>query len=129
MKLTKSALREIIREELSAIEETENLNEAAKSLFTIKGKRKNNNIVAAIYFGWVKQDNNNSSFWNKVINIIEGEDCVVLNYLATDSVCEFEFKPSSPSGQDELEDASNRIEDAIGALSGFTKYDVYIVGN
>jgi hypothetical protein len=124
MKLTKSQLKKIIKEQVSVLKENVN------PIFNAQTKRKANNIVAAIYFAWVKQDNNNSTFWNNAIKIIEDQDCVVLHYVVTDSVCEFEFKPSTPAGQDELEYASNRVEEALGLLSGkFTKYDVYIVGN
>jgi hypothetical protein len=124
MKLTKSQLKKIIKEQVSVLKENVN------PIFNAQTERTENNIVAAIYFSWVKQGNNNASFWNYVTSILHEQDCVLINYVVTDSVCEFEFKPSTPSGQDELEDASNRVEDALELLSNkFTSYDVYVVGN
>jgi hypothetical protein len=96
-----------------------------------KAKHADNNLVAAIYFSWNKAENNNQSLWDKVIQIIEQEECTLINYVVTDSVCEFEFQPSIGVGsQDQLDDARYRVIDAIKPLSGkFTGYDVYIVGN
>jgi len=123
MKITKKILAEVIRKEVRLLKEN------VKPTFNSQLSRKPNNIVAAIYFAWNVNQNNNSSFWNKVIEIIQQNDCNLLNYVVTDSVCEFELMPSTPSGQDELEDAKNRIIDSLERLSGYTRFDVYIVGN
>lgn len=116
-------LKQIIREEIRKV-----LNKAQEPTF--KAEHENNNLVAAIYFAWNKAGNNNASLWSKVIQIIEQEDCTLVNYVVTDIVCEFEFKPNVPAGQDLLEDAKYRVEDALEPLSSqWTGYDVYIVGN
>ena len=121
--MKKSKLKQIIKEEVGQV-----LNEAQAPLF--KAKHKDNNLVAAIYFSWNKAENNNPSLWAEVIELIQGQDCKLVNYVVTDSVCEFEFKPSMPAGQDLLEDAKYRVEDALKPLSSqWTGYDVYIVGN
>ena len=121
--MKKSELKQIIREEVSRV-----LNETQAPSY--KAKHKDNNLVAAIYFSWNKAENNNASLWSDVIQIIEQEDCTLVNYVVTDIVCEFEFKPNMPAGQDLLEDAKYRVEDALEPLSSqWTGYDVYIVGN
>ena len=118
-----SEFRKLIREEIR-----KTLKEAQAPSY--KAKHKDNNLVAAIYFSWNKAESNNASLWSKVIQIIEQEDCTLVNYVVTDSVCEFEFKPSMPAGQDLLEDAKYRVKDALKPLSSqWTGYDVYIVGN
>jgi hypothetical protein len=122
--LLSTELRKLIREEAKKM-----LKEAQAPKF--KAKHANNNLVAAIYFSWNKSDNNNQSLWDKVIQIIEQEGCRLVNYVVTDSVCEFEFRPSiGVQSQDQLDDARYRVIDAIKPLSGqFTGYDVYIVGS
>jgi hypothetical protein len=98
-----------------------------------KAKHADNNLVAAIYFSWNKAVNNNQSFWDKVIEILKQEECTLINYVVTDSVCEFEFAPSTGvQSQDQLDDTKYRVTDALKPLSkskAFTGYDVYIVGN
>ncbi len=118
-----SQFRRLIKEEVKKV-----LNEAQAPLF--KAKHKNNNLVAAIYFSWNKAENNNDALWSKVIAIIEQEDCRVINYVVTDSVCEFEFQPSmGAQSQDQLDDTKYRVTDALKPLSSqWTGYDVYIVG-
>ena len=88
-------------------------------------------MVAAIYFSWNKAESNNASLWAKVIAILEQEDCRLINYVVTDSACEFEFQPSiGVLDQDQLDDTKNRVTDALKPLSSqFTGYDVYIAGN
>ena len=122
--MKKSELQKIILEEVRKV-----LNEAQVPSF--KAKHKNNNLVAAIYFSWNKAENNNTSLWTKVIELIEGQDCKLVNYVVTDSVCELEFKPNSPAiDQDLLDVAKNKVELALKPLSSqWTGYDVYIVGN
>ena len=122
--MNKNQLQSLIREEIKKA-----LNEAQAPSF--KAKHKNNNLVAAIYFSWNKAESNDASLWSKVIQIIEQEDCTLVNYVVTDSVCEFEFKPAvAAKTQDLLEDAKYRVKDALKPLSSqWTGYDVYIVGN
>jgi len=126
MKITE--FRKLIREEVRKV-----VNEAQAPKY--KAKHASNNLVAAIYFSWNKAESNNQSLWDKVIQILEQEDCVLINYVVTDSVCEFEFAPrgvqtSGPTTIDELEDYKNRVKDALKPLSNqFTGYDVYIVGS
>lgn len=118
-------LKQIIREEVQNV-----LKEAQAPSF--KAKHKNNNLVAAIYFSWNKSESNNPSLWAKVIELIEGQDCKLVNYVVTDSVCEFEFIPTSPgmTQQDILDTAKVQVELALKPLSSrWTGYDVYIVGN
>ena len=121
MKITE--LRKLIREEVKKM-----LTEAQAPAF--QAKHKNNNLVAAIYFSWNKAASNNASLWDGVIQIIEQNDCELINYVVTDSVCEFEFQPKGAYGQDTLEETKNNVEDALEPLaSKFTGYDVYIAGN
>jgi len=117
-------LRKLIREEAKKV-----LKEAQAPKF--KAKHQKNNLVAAIYFSWNKSENNNQSLWDKVIQILEQEDCRLINYVVTDSVCEFEFQPSiGVQAQDQLDDARIRVIDALKPLSkAFTGYDVYIFGS
>jgi hypothetical protein len=117
-------LRKLIREEAKRI-----LKEAQAPKF--KANYKNNNLVAAIYFSWNKNENNNQALWDKVIQILEQEDCRLISYVVTDSVCEFEFQPSTGAyAQDQLDDAKDRVTDALKPFSrSFTGYDVYIVGS
>ena len=87
-------LKNIIREEIRKV-----LKEAQAPKY--KAKHANNNLVAAIYFSWNKSDNNNQSLWDKVIEILEKEDCRLISYIVTDSVCEFDpcswtIHPSPP---------------------------------
>jgi hypothetical protein len=98
---------------------------------SFKAKHKNNNLVAAIYFSWKKAENNTPSLWTKVIELVEGQDCKLVNYVVTDSVCEFEFKPNSPAiDQDLLDKARIKVESALKPLKTQCEgYDVYIVGN
>ena len=105
------------------------LNEAQAPSY--EAKHKDNNLVAAIYFSWNKAENNNSSLWIKIIKLIQGQDCKLVNYVVTDSVCEFEFQPTEGAdSQDQLENTKNNVTDALKPLaSKFTGYDVYIVGN
>ena len=119
-----SELKQLIREEIK-----KTLNKAQAPAF--QTKHKNNNLVAAIYFSWNKAESNNPSLWAKVIELIEGQDCKLVNYVVTDSVCELEFKPNSPAiDQDLLDVAKNKVELALEPLSRqWTGYDVYIVGN
>ena len=119
--MTTIKLRKLIREEVRKV-----LNEAQTPSF--KAKHKNNNLVAAIYFSWNKAESNNPSLWTKVIELIEGQDCKLVNYVVTDSVCEFEFQPSiGVQSQDQLDDTKYRVIDALQPLSNlFTGYDVYI---
>ena len=115
--------KKLIREEIKKA-----LNEAQAPKF--QSKHKNNNLVAAIYFSWNKAESNNPSLWAKVIQIIEQADCKLINYVVTDSVCEFEFAPRGPLSQDLLETIKYDISDALKPLaSKATGYDVYIVGN
>ena len=122
MKITE--FRKLIREEVRKV-----VNEAQAPKY--KAKHTNNNLVAAIYFSWNKAESNNQSLWDKVIQILEQEDCRLINYVVTDSVCEFEFEPSiGVQAQDQLDDTKNRVKDALKPLSNqFTGYDVYIVGS
>lgn len=122
--MRKSELKQIIKEEISKA-----LNEAQAPKY--RAKHANNNLVAAIYFSWNKSENNNQSLWDKVIQIIEQEDCRLINYVVTDSVCEFEFQPSiGVQAQDQLDDTKYRVIDALKPLSkSFTGYDVYIAGS
>ena len=119
-----SEFRKLIREEVK-----KTLKEAQAPKY--KAKHANNNLVAAIYFSWNKAESNNASLWTKVIAILEQEDCRLINYVVTDSVCEFEFQPSiGVQAQDQLDDTKNRVTDALKPLSSqFTGYDVYIAGN
>ena len=126
MKITE--FRKLIREEVK-----KTLKEAQAPKY--KAKHKDNNLVAAIYFSWNKAESNNASLWTKVIAILEQEDCRLINYVVTDSVCEFEFVPlgvqaTGPTSQDQLEKYKNQVTDALKPLSSqFTGYDVYIVGS
>jgi hypothetical protein len=116
-------LRNVIREEVSKV-----LTEVQAPAF--QAKHKDNNLVVAIYFSWNKAESNNRSLWDKVIQVIEQADCKLINYVVTDSVCEFEFQPIGAYDQDLLEDARYQVTIAIKHLSSkFTGYDVYIVGN
>lgn len=117
-------LRKLIREEVSRV-----LNEAQAPSY--KAKHRDNNLVAAIYFSWNKAENNNPSLWTKVIELIQGQDCKLVNYVVTDSVCEFEFKPDTAAiSQDLLDEARHNVGIALKPLSSqWTGYDVYIVGN
>ena len=119
-----SEFKKLIREEIKKA-----LNEAQAPAF--QAKHKDNNLVAAIYFSWNKAESNNPSLWAKVIQIIEQADCKLINYVATDSVCEFEFQPTKGAdSQDQLENTKNSVTDALKPLAGkFTGYDVYIAGN
>ena len=126
MKITE--FRKLIREEVRRV-----IKEAQAPKY--KAKHANNNLVAAIYFSWNKAENNNQSLWDKVIQILEQKDCRLINYVVTDSVCEFEFVPlgvqaTGPTSQDQLEKYKNQVTDALKPLSSqFTGYDVYIVGS
>jgi len=125
--MKKLELRKLIREEIRKV-----IKEAQAPKY--KAKHANNNLVAAIYFSWNKAENNNQSLWDKVIQILEQNDCRLINYVVTDSVCEFEFAPlgvqaAGPTSQDQLEKYKNQVTDALKPLSSqFTGYDVYIVG-
>ena len=126
--MNKNLLKQLIKEEIKKV-----LDESQSPSY--KSKHKNNNLVAAIYFSWDKNDNNNPSLWADVIKAIEENDCILINYVVTDSVCEFEFKPN-PSvyagiSSDLLEDIKYDVEDSLGTIvsSKATGYDVYIVGN
>jgi len=123
--MKQSELRQLIREEIQ--------NTLVKEVKapSFKAKHKDNNLVAAIYFSWNKAESNNASLWAKVIAILEQADCILVNYVVADSVCEFEFKPNSPAiDQDLLDEAKNNVELALESLSSqFTGYDVYIAGN
>jgi len=122
--MKKLELRQLIREE---VKKTLKKAQAPK----YKAKHADNNLVAAIYFSWNKAESNNPSLWAKVIELIEGQDCELINYVVTDSVCEFEFQPDSPAiDQDLLDVAKDKVELALKPLSSqFTGYDVYIAGN
>ena len=123
--MKKDQLKHLIKEEIKNI-----LSEAQSPSY--KYEHKNNNLVAAIYFSWNKNDNNNSSLWADVIKVIEENDCVLINYVVTDSVCEFEFKPDTVGiSQDLLEEIKYNVEDSLELIvsSKATGYDVYIVGN
>ena len=119
-----SELKKLIREEIKKV-----LTEAQAPAF--QAKHQNNNLVAAIYFSWNKAESNNPSLWEEVIQIIEQADCELINYVVTDSVCEFEFQPTEGAdSQDQLENTKNSVTDALKPLaSKFTGYDVYIAGN
>jgi len=124
--MKKSELQQIIREEIK-----KTLGDEAQSP-SYKSKHKNNNLVAAIYFSWNKNDNNNESLWADVIKTIKENDCVLINYVVTDSVCEFEFKPDTAGiSQDLLEEIKFEVKDSLKPIvsSKATGYDVYIVGN
>jgi len=123
--MKKSELQQIIKEEIGKM-----LNEVQSPSY--KSKHKNNNLVAAIYFSWNKNDNNNQSLWEEVIKTIKENDCVLINYVVTDSVCEFEFKPDTTGiSQDLLEEIKFEVKDSLKPIvsSKATGYDVYIVGN
>jgi hypothetical protein len=124
MKLTKTQLKQIIKEELE-----KNIKEVSfKPKFRFQPKA--NNLIAAIYFSWNKQSFNTSSLWDSVIKILQDNDCTLVNYVVTNSICEFEFRPSASPGQDELEETKFNVQDALKTLSDkFTKHDIYIVGN
>ena len=128
-----SQLRQLINEEVRSMLNFESMSPSKLTEVkapTFQAKHKNNNLVAAIYFSWKKAGNNNASLWDNVKLIIEQNDCKLINYVVTDSVCEFEFRPKGPVYQDLLEEAKNNVEDALNPLSSqFTGYDVYIVGN
>ena len=122
--MKKSELQQIIREEIK-----KTLIDEAQSP-SYKSEHEDNNLVAAIYFSWTKNDNNNQSLWTEVIETIEENDCVLINYVVTDSVCEFEFKPDTAGiSQDLLEDIRYSVIDALKPIvsSKATGYDVYIV--
>lgn len=128
-----SQLRQLINEEVRSMLNFESMSPSklteAKAP-TFQAKHKNNNLVAAIYFSWNKNQNNNASLWGKVELIIEQNDCKLINYVVTDSVCEFEFRPNGPVYQDLLEETRKNVEDALDELkSQFTTGYVYIVGN
>ena len=126
--MNKLQFRKLIREEIRKV-----IKEVQAPKY--KAKHANNNLVAAIYFSWNKAVNNNQSLWDKVIQILEQKDCRLINYVVTDSVCEFEFVPlgvqaTGPTSQDQLEKYRNQVTDALKPLSGqFTGYDVYIFGS
>ena len=128
--MKKLELQQIIREEIGKM-----LNEVSSPSY--KSKHKNNNLVAAIYFSLNKNGNNNESLWTEVIKTIENKKnkCVLINYVVTDSVCEFEFKPDPAQfagiSQDLLEDIRYSVKDSLKSIvsSKATGYDVYIVGN
>jgi len=117
-------LKKLIREEIEKV-----LTEAQAPAF--QAKHQNNNLVAAIYFSWTKNVNNEQSLWEEVIQVIERADCKLINYIVTDSVCEFEFQPTQGAdSQDQLENTKNSVTDALKPMAGkFTGYDVYIAGN
>lgn len=126
--MKRSELQQIIKEEMQKV-----LDESQSPSY--KSQHKNNNLVVAIYFSRDKNDNNNSSLWADVIEVIEENDCILINYVVTDSVCEFEFKPN-PSvyagiSSDLLNDIKYAVKDSLGTIvsSKVTGYDVYIVGN
>jgi hypothetical protein len=122
-KMKASEFRKLIREEVRKV-----LTEAQTP--TYQAKHKNNNLVVAIYFSWNKAESNNQSLWDKIIQVIEQADCKLINYVVTDSVCEFEFQPIGAYDQDVLETIKYSISDALKPLANkFTGYDVYIVGN
>ena len=121
--MKKLDLQKLIREEVRKV-----LKEVQAPSF--KAKHADDNLVAAIYFSWNKAESNNASLWAKIIKLIEKQNCVLVNYVVTDSVCEFEFAPNTPAGQDLLEDIKYRLIDALKPLSSqWTGYDVYIAGN
>ena len=122
--MKKLELRQLIREE---VRKTLKKAQAPK----YKAEHADNNLVAAIYFSWNDSESNNPSLRAKVIELIEEQDCELINYVVTDSVCELEFKPNSPAiDQDVLDEARNNVELALEPLSSqWTGYDVYIVGN
>jgi hypothetical protein len=122
--MKKIELKQLIKEEIKKI-----LGEAQSPSY--KSQHKTNNLVATFYFSWNDNDNNNPSLWTEIIRIIEENDCVLINYVVTDSVCEFEFRPDTVGiSQDLLEDIKWRITDALEPISSkATGYDVYIVGN
>jgi len=126
--MKQSELKQLIKEEIQKV-----LDESQSPSY--KSKHKNNNLVAEIYFSWNKNINSNLSLWADVIKAIEENDCILINYVVKDSVCEFEFKPN-PSvyagiSSDLLEDIKYDVEDSLETIvSGeATGYDVYIVGN
>ena len=121
-------LKQIIREEIGKM-----LNEVQSPIY--KSEHVDNNLVAAIYFSWNENENNNQSLWEEVIKTIKENDCVLINYVVTDSVCEFEFKPDPKKiagiSQDLLEEIKFEVKDSLKPIvsSKATGYDVYIVGN
>lgn len=118
-----SEFKKLIREEVRKV-----VREAKAPKF--RARYQDNNIVAAIYFSWNTAESNNPAFWAKVISMIEKQNCKLIQYVVTGNICEFEFTPSGPVGQDELEDAKFDLKVALQPLSSqFTNYDVYIVGN
>ena len=123
--MNKPTLKHLIKEEIKNI-----LSEAQSPSY--KSKHKNNNLVAAIYFSWAMNANNNPTLWTDVIEAIEKNDCILINYVVTDSVCEFEFKPYTVGiSQDLLEEVKYGVEDSLEPIVSrkATGYDVYIVGN
>jgi len=127
--MKKSQLRKIIKEEISKELKVNSITESQPPKF--RAIHKPNNLVASIYFSWDQNDNNNPQFWGNVISIIENANCILINYVVTDSVCEFEFKvnPNNilPISQEILDQAKYDVEDGIETLSSqFTNADVYI---
>jgi hypothetical protein len=121
MKITKSQLKQLIKEEFQSYSEQSTPKPKFRSV------AKPNNLVAVIYFSYNKADNNTQALWSKVINTIQQEDGVVVNYVVTNSVFEVEFRPEV-SGNEGEEDIMFRVKDALKPLSSaFTNYDVYIV--
>ena len=122
--MNKEELKKLIKEEIKKV-----LGEAQSPSY--KSQHKANNLVATFYFSWNMNDNNNPSLWADVIKAIEENDCVLIDYVVTDSVCEFEFRPDSAGiSQDLLEEIKWEITDALEPISSkATGYDVYIVGN
>lgn len=120
-----SKLKQLIKEEIKNL-----LSEVQSPSY--KSKHKDNNLVAAIYFSWAKNDNNNSALWADVIRVIEENDCVLIDYVVTDSVCEFEFRPSAEGiSQELLDEIKYDVKDSLKPIvsSKATGYDVYIAGN
>ena len=118
-----SEVRKAIRAEVRRV-----VNEAKAPKF--RARYQDNNLVAVIYFSWSKAENNNPAFWSKVASMIEQQNFNLVQYVVTGNVCEFEFTPSGPVGQDELDKAKFSLMDALKPLSSqFTNYDVYVVGN
>ena len=118
--MKKLDLQKIIKEEIRKV-----LKEVKAPSFKVN--HEDNNLVAAIYFSWNKAESNNASLWFKVIAIIEKHNCVLVDYVVTDSVCEFEFKASPTL---DLDEAKYKVYDALKPMSSqWTGYDVYIVGN
>jgi hypothetical protein len=89
-----------------------------------------NNIIVSMFFANDRNYYNTQELWDQVIELANEEDCRLVNYIVTDSYCEFEFEPSlDTTSQDLLDDIRWSLTDAMKSFSSkFTSYDVHICG-